>query len=128
MLSNTTKAIVAPIATGEYTAKFVSMRDGKTPADTMLTFELDNGRKVNAFVNNARVIFTDTDGVQYTSEDFFFIGLKRQLKMYSEDVSPLEVLHEASQTPVTLWIIADEQYTNVYTSKPKQYDSADLGL
>ena len=128
MLSNTTKAVLEPIATGEYTATFSSMRDGKTASDTMLTFTLDNGRKVNAFVNNSRVIYTDADGVGYTSEDFFFIGLKRQLKMYNDDVSPMEVLHEASQTPVTLWIIADEQYTNVYTSKPKQYDSADLGL
>ena len=127
MLKSTTKSIIAPINTGEYTAKFVSMKDGKTPADTVLTFHIEElNRTINAFVNNERVCFEDADGSKYTSEDFFFIGLKRQLKMYGEE-SPLEVLATCTETPITLWVIADE-YTNVYSSKPKSYDTADLGI
>ena len=130
MLKKTTKAIATPIATGEYTAVFVSMRDGKTPADTCLTFRLtEQDRLINAFVNNARVIFKDEkSGEEFTSEDFFFQGLKRQLKMYGEDVDPMEVLNACAENPITLWIISDEKYTNVYASKPKAYDGAELGL
>lgn len=127
MLKNTTKTIVAPIATGEYTATFVSLRDGKTPADTILTFRLEElGRNINAFVNNERACFTDENGEKFTSEDFFFIGLKRQLQMY-DDVDPMSILNTCARNPITLWIISGE-YTNVYTSKPKDYDTADLGI
>lgn len=127
MLKNTTKKVTAPIATGEYTATFVSLRDGKTPADTVLTFHITElNRDINAFVNNERACFTGDDGEKFTSEDFFFIGLKRQLEMY-DDVDPLTVLNACVDTPVTLWVISGE-YTNVYTSKPKDYNSADLGI
>lgn len=128
MLKATTKAINRPIETGKYTATFSSLREGKTDADTMLTFkDVESGKSINAFVNNSRVIYTDEQsGAQYTSEDFFFIGLKQQLKLYDE-VSPMEVLRLASETPVTLWVISDE-YTNVYTSKPKTFDTSELGL
>ena len=127
MLKNTTKPIVAPIATGEYTATFVSLRDGKTPADTILTFHIEElDRNINAFVNNERACFEDENGEKFTSEDFFFIGLKRQLQLY-EDIDPMSVLNMCATTPITLWIISGE-YTNVYTSKPKDYDTADLGI
>lgn len=127
MLKTTTKAIVAPIATGEYTATFVGLRDGKTPADTILTFRIaELGRNVNAFVNNERACFTDENGDKFTSEDFFFIGLKKQLQLY-DDIDPMTILNMCADTPITLWVIAGE-YTNVYTSKPKQYESADLGI
>lgn len=128
MLQTTTKKITAPISTGEYTAVFSTMRDGKTPADTILSFTLldcDN-RNINVYLNNSRVCYTDDAGDKYTSEDFFFIGLKRQLEIY-DDISPLEILNIVSEKAITLWVIAGE-YTNVYSSKPKAYDSADLGI
>ena len=128
MLSATTKRVEKPLETGEYTATFSSMRDGRTPADTILTFkDVNTGRAINAYVNNTRVIFQDDNGVDYTSEDFLFLGLKKQLKMYGDNVSPLDVLHACAETPVTLWVVADE-YVNVYSTKPKEFDSADLGL
>jgi hypothetical protein len=127
MLKSTTKSIIAPIATGEYTATYVRMQEGKTPADTILVFHLNEvDRNVNVFVNNSRVCFTDEQGEKFTSEDFFFIGLKRQLKMYN-DIDPMSVLNICINTPVTLWVVAGD-YTNVYSSKPKNYDSADLGI
>jgi hypothetical protein len=127
MLKSTTKTIIAPIATGEYTATYVRMQEGKTSADTILVFHLNEvDRNVNVFVNNSRVCFTDEQGEKFTSEDFFFIGLKRQLKMYN-DIDPMSVLNICINTPVTLWVVAGD-YTNVYSSKPKNYDSADLGI
>lgn len=129
MLKKTTKEVQAPIATGTYSAVFVSLRDGKTPADTCLTFKLtEENRLINAFVNNVRVVFTDEKDGDFTSEDLFFRGLKNQLKMYGKDIDPMEVLNACTENPVTLWIISDEKYTNVYASKPKAYDGAELGL
>lgn len=127
MLKSTTKSIIAPINTGAYTAKFVTLKNGKTDADTILTFHIEElDRTVNAFVNNERVCFEDVDGQKYTSEDFFFIGLKRQLKLY-DDIDPMSVLNICTETPITLWVISGE-YTNIYTSKPRDYDTADLGI
>ena len=126
-LKTTTKSIIAPIATGEYTATFVRLQEGKTPADTILVFKLHElDRMVNVFVNNSRVCFEDANGEKFTSEDFFFIGLKRQLKLY-EDIDPMSVLNICIDHPVNLWVISGD-YVNVYSSKPKNYDTADLGI
>lgn len=127
MLKQKSMNVSAPITTGTYTATFKRAADGKTPADTILTFELENGRLINKWVNNNKVIFTDDNGVDFTSEDFFIIGLKRQLKMYDENIDSLEVLSKASEVPVTLWVVVGE-YTNIYSSKPSDFDSAELGI
>ena len=128
MLKNTTKPIMRPIETGEYNAVFKALAEGKTDADTLLKFHLvDEDRDVNVFVNNARACFKDeTTGEVFTSEDFFFMGLKRQLNLYGEE-SPLEVLNACTEVPVSLWVVSGE-YTNVYSSKPRNFDAVVLGI
>jgi hypothetical protein len=129
MLQNKTKSIEAPITTGEYEGTYVSLINGKTDADTGLRFKLNNGRIITAWINNARTVFKDEKTEEdYTSEDLFFIGLKRQLKLYGEDVSSLDVLEVCKETQVKLWVIYDEPYTNVYTRVPKGFDKATLDI
>ncbi len=127
MLKQKSMDVEAPITTGVYSAVFKRAADGKTQADTILTFELEDGKLINKWVNNNKVIFTDDKGVDYTSEDFFIKGLKTQLKMYDKGVDSLEVLNKAAETSVKLWVVVGE-YTNIYSSKPSDFDSAELGI
>lgn len=136
MFKSNTYAVTKPIADGAYEVKLSSFSDGKTLNDTRIDFEIVSegefkGRKLITFTNNSKVIWTDADGRGWTSEDFFFAGIARQVSDENIDTDAIVELLQ-NGTVITVYVAHNDSYQNVTTSKPKAVEDKeileDLGL
>lgn len=130
MFKSNTYAVTKPIADGAYEVKLSSFSDGKTLNDTRVDFEIVSegefkGRKLITFTNNSKVIWTDADGKGWTSEDFFFAGIARQIA--EEDIDTDDIVDQLQNgVTITVYVAHNDGYQNVTTSKPKAVEDKEI--
>lgn len=119
-------SVVAKLTDGTYTCKLDSIADGKTINDTRFNFSIVggefDGRKLINFTNNSKVLWTDDNGVEWTSEDFFMNGLARQL-CDNGTISYQDVLDKLTNgATVQLYVVHNGNFQNVSSTRPKMVE------
>lgn len=126
----TASGVIKVVPAGEYTAKVVSVKDGKTPSQTLITMLVENKEFKGLgtiWVDWEKVLFQDSTGADVTSEDIFFNGIARQWKV---DATHEELLTRAFADTFQVWVshYTDEDgniFANFRTTKPRTVEADD---